>query len=77
MRLYSYIEIALSYLRENLTKRLLARLFGTSKPTISRAINTVLEALDYTLTPPTRARLSWPSSLRHRRRSPRDLLSVD
>ena len=50
--LYISINIALLYLRENLTQGLLARLFDTWQPTISRTINTIINAIDRALAPP-------------------------
>ena len=40
------------YLQENLRQQTLAGIFGTSQPTISRAINNVLNILDVVLPPP-------------------------
>ena len=42
------------YLQENLRQQTLAGIFGTSQPTISRAINNVLNILDMVLPPPPR-----------------------
>ena len=42
------------YLQENIRQQALASIFGTSQPTISRAINTVLNILDVVLPPPPR-----------------------
>ncbi|QRZ62176.1 transposase family protein [Rothia sp. ZJ932] len=39
------------YHRHNLTEELLADLFGTSEPTISRGINTIEHALEKILSP--------------------------
>ena len=50
--LYTSIDITLLYLRENLPQRLLARMFDTSQPTISRAISTICDALEQTLADP-------------------------
>ena len=40
------------YLQENLRQQALANIFGTSQPSISRAINNVLNILDMVLPPP-------------------------
>jgi len=42
------------YLHENLRQQTLAGAFSTSQPTISRAINNVLNILDVVLPPPPR-----------------------
>ncbi|WP_390885546.1 hypothetical protein [Corynebacterium matruchotii] len=42
------------YLQENIRQQTLAGVFGTSQPTISRAINTVLNILDVVLPSPPR-----------------------
>ena len=42
----------MGYLQENLRQQTLAGIFGTSQPTISRAINNVLNILDVVLPPP-------------------------
>ena len=49
--LYTSIEITLFYLKENLPQRVLAQLYHCSQPTISRAINTIINTLN-TLLPP-------------------------
>ena len=50
--LYTSLEMTLLYLRENLPQRLFAKLFDTWQYTISRAINTIITALDQSLTKP-------------------------
>ena len=51
------------YLQENLRQQALASIFGTSQPTISRAINTVLNILDMVLPPPLRPKDLRPQRL--------------
>ena len=46
------MQITMLYLQENLRQQTLAGIFSTSQPTISRAINTVLNILDVVLPPP-------------------------
>ena len=46
------VQITMLYLQENIRQQALANIFGTSQPTISRAINTVLNILDVVLPPP-------------------------
>ncbi|WP_225866150.1 transposase family protein, partial [Corynebacterium matruchotii] len=46
------VQITMLYLQENLRQQTLANVFGTSQPTISRAINNVLNILDIVLPPP-------------------------
>ena len=46
------VQITIIYLQENLRQQTLAGIFGTSQPTISRAINTVLNILNVVLPPP-------------------------
>ena len=46
------VQITMLYLQENLRQQTLAGIFGTSQPTISRAINNVLNILDMVLPPP-------------------------
>ena len=46
------MQITMLYLQENLRQQTLAGIFGTSQPTISRAINTVLNILNVVLPPP-------------------------
>ena len=48
------VQITMLYLQENIRQQALAGIFGTSQPTISRAINTVLNILDVVLPPPPR-----------------------
>ena len=45
------VQVTILYLQENLRQQTLANIFGTSQPTISRAINTVLNILDVVLPP--------------------------
>ena len=40
------VQITILYLQENIRQQALAGIFGTSQPTISRAINTVLNILE-------------------------------
>ncbi|MFC2285894.1 MAG: transposase family protein, partial [Corynebacterium matruchotii] len=49
---FTSVQITMLYLQENLRQQTLAGIFGTSQPTISRAINTVLNILDVVLPPP-------------------------
>ena len=51
------------YLQENLRQQALANIFGTSQPTISRAINNVLNVLDVVLPPPPRPKDLHPQRL--------------
>ena len=55
------VQITMLYLQENLRQQTLASIFGTSQPTISRAINNVLGVLDVVLPPPPRPKdlRSW------------------
>ena len=46
------VQITMLYLQENIRQQALAGIFGTSQPTISRAINNVLNILDVVLPPP-------------------------
>ena len=48
------VQVTMLYLQENIRQQTLAGIFGTSHPTISRAINTVLNILDVVLPPPPR-----------------------
>ncbi|WP_185174199.1 transposase family protein [Rothia nasimurium] len=60
------LKATLLYHRHNLTEELLAALFGTSQPTISRGINTIEHALEKILSPlnrPLRESLRVPGSL--------------
>ncbi len=54
------MQITMLYLQENIRQQTLAGIFGTSQPTISRAINTVLNILDAVL--PTSAKAQRPQS---------------
>ena len=57
----------MGYLQENIRQQALASIFGTSQPTISRAINTVLNILDMVLPPPPRPKdLKAPTAIRVR-----------
>ena len=49
---FTSVQITMLYLQENMRQQTLANIFGTSQPTISRAINTVLNILDVVLPPP-------------------------
>ena len=49
---FTSVQITMGYLQENLRQQTLAGIFGTSQPTISRAINNVLNILDVVLPPP-------------------------
>ena len=51
---FTSVQITMLYMQENLRQQTLASVFGTSQPTISRAINTVLNILDIVLPPPTK-----------------------
>ena len=49
---FTSVQVTMLYLQENIRQQALANIFGTSQPTISRAINTVLNILDVVLPPP-------------------------
>ena len=49
---FTSVQITMLYLQENLRQQTLAGIFSTSQPTISRAINNVLNILDVVLPPP-------------------------
>ena len=49
---FTSVQITMGYLQENLRQQTLAGIFSTSQPTISRAINNVLNILDVVLPPP-------------------------
>ena len=51
---FTSVQVTMLYLQENIRQQTLAGIFGTSQPTISRAINTVLNILDVVLPPPPR-----------------------
>ena len=51
------------YLQEKLRQQTLAGVFGTSQPTISRAINNVLNILDVVLLPPPQPKDLRPQRL--------------
>ena len=51
------------YLQENLRQQTLANIFSTSQPTISRAINNVLNVLDVVLPPPPQPKDLHPQRL--------------
>ena len=48
------VQVTMLYLQENIRQQALTSIFGTSQPTISRAINNVLNILDVVLPPPPR-----------------------
>ncbi|WP_278719224.1 transposase family protein [Corynebacterium matruchotii] len=61
------VQITMLYLQENIRQQALASIFGTSQPTISRAINNVLNVLDVVLPPPPRPKdLKAPTAIRVR-----------
>ena len=61
------VQITMLYLQENIRQQALASIFGTSQPTISRAINNVLNVLDVVLPPPPRPKdLKSPTAIRVR-----------
>ena len=71
------VQITMLYLQENLRQQALASIFGISQPTISRAINTVLNILDVVLPPPTKAERPYvPTAIRVRRHA-RTMLVVE
>jgi len=71
------VQITMLYLQENLRQQTLANIFGTSQPTISRAINNVLNILDVVLPPPPRPKdLKAPTAIRVRRHA-RTMLVVE
>ena len=51
---FTSVQVTMLYLQENIRQQALANIFGTSQPTISRTINTVLNILDVVLPPPPR-----------------------
>ena len=51
---FTSVQVTTGYLQENIRQQTLANIFGTSQPTISRAINNVLNILDMVLPPPPR-----------------------
>ena len=57
------VQITMLYLQENIRQQALANIFGTSQPTISRAINNVLNILDVVLPPPPRPKDLRPQRL--------------
>jgi len=61
---FTSVQVTMLYLQENIRQQALASIFGTSQPTISRAINTVLNILDVVLPPPPPPPASRPA--RHR-----------
>jgi len=62
---FTSVQVAMLYLQENIRQQALANIFGTSQPTISRAINTVLNILDMVLPPPPRPKdLKSPTVIR-------------
>ena len=60
---FTSVQVTMLYLQENLRQQALASIFGTSQPTISRAINTVLNILDMVLPPPLRPKDLRPQRL--------------
>ena len=71
------VQITILYLQENIRQQALASIFGTSQPTISRAINNVLNILDVVLPPPPRPKdLMSPTVIRIRRHA-RTMLMVE
>ena len=60
---FTSVQVAMLYLQENIRQQALANIFGTSQPTISRAINTVLNILDVVLPPPPRPKDLRPQRL--------------
>ena len=60
---FTSVQITMLYLQENIRQQALAGIFGTSQPTISRAINTVLNILDAVLPPPPRPNDLHPQRL--------------
>ena len=60
---FTSVQIAMLYLQENIRQQALASIFGTSQPTISRAINNVLNILDVVLPPPPRPKDLRPQRL--------------
>ena len=57
------VQITMLYLQENIRQQALANIFGTSQPTISRAINNVLNVLDVVLPPPPQPKDLHPQRL--------------
>ena len=57
------MQITMLYLQENIRQQALANIFGTFQPTISRAINNVLNILDVVLPPPPRPKDLNPQRL--------------
>jgi len=51
---FTSVQITMLYLQENIRQQALANIFGTSQPTISRAINNVLNILEVVCPPPPR-----------------------
>ena len=60
---FTSVQITMLYLQENIRQQALASIFGTSQPTISRAINNVLNVLDVMLPPPPRPKDLSPQRL--------------
>ena len=60
---FTSVQVTMLYLQENIRQQALANIFGTSQPTISRAINTVLNILDMVLPPPPRPKDLSPQRL--------------
>ena len=65
LEVFTSVQVTMLYLQENIRQQALANIFGTSQPTISRAINTVLSILDVVLPPPPRPKdLMSPTVIR-------------
>jgi len=60
---FTSVQVTVLYLQENLRQQTLAGIFGTSQPTISRAINNVLNVLDVVLPPPPQPKDLYPQRL--------------
>ena len=60
---FTSVQVTMLYLQENLRQQTLAGVFGTSQPTISRAINNVLNILDVVLLPPPQPKDLRPQRL--------------
>ncbi|WP_278719762.1 transposase family protein [Corynebacterium matruchotii] len=75
--MFTSVQVTMLYLQENIRQQALANIFGTSQPTISRAINNVLNILDMVLPPPPRPKdLKSPTAIRVRRHA-RTVLVVE
>ena len=60
---FTSVQVTMLYLQENLRQQTLAGIFSTSQPTISRAINTVLNILNIVLPPPPQPKDLRPQRL--------------